>query len=71
MKKGTKITRIVISSGKITAYARVKNGDEFLFPLTRTQRGIFLHYNDDDFCDQVFKEFKTDVLADDFHVEHM
>ena len=67
MKKGTQIHRVVIdaSNGKITAYARVRGGVEFEFPLTRRQRDIFRRFKSGDFRDQVFKEFGvTDIIPD-------
>lgn len=69
MKKGTKITRVTIQNGKVTAYARIKNGDEFVLPLTRTQRNIFLKHKQADFHEQLFNEFKTDILSDSFVIE--
>ncbi len=69
MKKGTKITRVTIHNGKVTAYARIKNGDEFILPLTRAQRNIFLRHNQSDFHDQLMNEFKTDILSDSFKIE--
>lgn len=70
MKKGTKITRVVISSGKVTAYARVKNGDEFVFPLTRSQRNLFLKKDLTYIGYQLMKEFgNADILDPDFEIE--
>jgi hypothetical protein len=38
--------------------------------LTRTQRNIFKHYDDDDFLDKVVAEFGNEcILSEDFYIE--
>ena len=70
MKKGTQITRVVITNGKVTAYAKIRNGDEFVLPLTRTQRNIFTKYwKKPEFNDIITKEFGSNILSDQFTVE--
>lgn len=72
MKKGTQIHRIVIDvkSGKITAYANVRGGDEFEFPLTRRQRDIFKKFKSGDFREMVIKEFGVkDIIPEKLKVE--
>jgi hypothetical protein len=66
MKKGTIIKRIVISNdGKITAYAAVRNGEEFVLPLTRSQRNVFSRWGKKDFFDAVRSEFGIDSIIDE------
>lgn len=61
MKKGTQIVEVVINKDddKVTAYASIKGGDKFIFPLTRTQRSIMKHYKQSTFRDEVIKEFNN------------
>lgn len=72
MKKGTQIHRIVIDSktGKITAYANIRGGEEFEFPLTRRQRDIFKKFKHGDFREMVIKEFGIkDIIPPSLKVE--
>ena len=61
MKKGTQIVEVVINKDddKVTAYASIKGGDKFIFPLTRTQRSIMKHYKQSTLRDEVIKEFNN------------
>lgn len=67
MKKGTQIVEVVINKDddKVTAYASIKGGDKFVFPLTRTQRGIMKHYKQSTFRDEVIKEFNNPNIIPD------
>ena len=74
MKKGTVITRVVISNGdKVTAYARVKNGLEFTLPQTRVQRNLFLKWGKHGRFDDVRKEFgvETIINEEDFKITRL
>jgi hypothetical protein len=70
MKKGSQIISVVITSdGKVKATARLKTMTIDL-ALTRTQRNIFKHYDDDDFLDKVVAEFGNEcILSEDFYIE--
>ena len=64
MKKGTKLTRIVIDSktSVIAVYARVNNGPEFEVPLSRKQRKLFMQWECPEFRDIIRKEFSNPDL---------
>lgn len=71
MKKGTQIVEVIIDkdNDKVTAYASIKGGDKFVFPLSRTQRGIMKHYKQQSFRDEVTKEFNNpNILPDELVV---
>jgi hypothetical protein len=64
MKKGTKLTRIVIDSrtSVVAVYARVKSGPEFEIPLSHKQRKLFMQWKHPDFRDTIRKEFSNPDL---------
>ena len=73
MKKGTVITRVSVRGNRVTAYGRIKNGDEIEIPLSFGQRNIFLHWGKRGRYDDVRKEFGTpDVINEKtFKIEYI
>lgn len=73
MKKGTVITRVSIRGNRVTAYGRIKNGDEIEIPLSSVQRNIFLRWGKHGRYDDVRKEFGTPniINEDTFKIEYI
>lgn len=72
MKKGTVITRVTIEKGdKVTAYAKIRNGAEFVLPLTRNQRMIFIHWGKEGRFDDIRKEFGNNAIIDESTFKRM
>lgn len=70
MKKGVKLLEVLIERGRVTGYGVDKNGDTIDFPLSRSQRNLFLKFSGDtpEFRKQVIREFGADILAEGFFV---